>query len=79
MIALGTTVIRAVESAVVDGKVMAGTAFTTLKIDWQFRPQVITGIITGMQVPNESHIQILEAFSDKVYEAYHIAKLDGFF
>lgn len=78
VIALGTTVIRAVESAVVDGKAMAGTAFTTLKIDRQFRPQVITGIITGMHVPNESHIQILEAFSDRVYEAYHMAKLDGF-
>lgn len=78
VIALGTTVIRAVESAVLDGKVMAGNAFTTLKIDRQFRPKVISGIITGMHVPNESHIQILEAFSDRVYEAYHMAKIDGF-
>ncbi|RMH12322.1 MAG: hypothetical protein D6698_15350, partial [Gammaproteobacteria bacterium] len=78
VITLGTTVIRAVESAANNGKVEAGTAFTTLKIDRDFKPQIVSGILTGMHIPDESHMQIIEAFSCRVEEAYQMAKLDDF-
>jgi S-adenosylmethionine:tRNA ribosyltransferase-isomerase len=67
VIALGTTVVRALEgcAAALDGRVMAGRGETNLVIDRSFRPSVVTGILTGIHDPAQSHFRLLHAFADE--------------
>jgi S-adenosylmethionine:tRNA ribosyltransferase-isomerase len=67
VIAVGTTVVRALEgcAAALDGRVMAGRGQTDLVIDRSFRPSVVTGILTGIHDPTQSHFRLLHAFADE--------------
>jgi S-adenosylmethionine:tRNA ribosyltransferase-isomerase len=67
VIAVGTTVVRALEgcAASLDGRVMAGRGQTDLVIDRSFRPSVVTGILTGIHDPTQSHFRLLHAFADE--------------
>jgi S-adenosylmethionine:tRNA ribosyltransferase-isomerase len=58
VIAVGTTVVRALESAHEAG---AGTA--TLRLDAAYRPRVVDGLVSGLHVPGESHFELLSAFA----------------
>ncbi len=77
IIALGTTVVRAIESCALDneGKVIATNSLTDLKIQEDFEMQIVTGIISGMHIPEESHIQILTAFAspELIFDGYNEA------
>ena len=67
VIAVGTTVVRALEgcASALDGRVVAGRGETDLVIDRSFRPAVVTGILTGVHDPAQSHFRLLHAFADE--------------
>jgi S-adenosylmethionine:tRNA ribosyltransferase-isomerase len=57
VIAVGTTVVRALEA---DALGQRGVA--TLRIDASHRLRVVGGLISGLHVPGESHFELLQAF-----------------
>ncbi|MEH7159274.1 S-adenosylmethionine:tRNA ribosyltransferase-isomerase [Neobacillus drentensis] len=72
VIAVGTTVVRALESAARNG-VLAGT--TNLYIDSHFPLKIADGIITGLHEPQASHLDMLSAFVSEqhLFQAYNQA------
>jgi S-adenosylmethionine:tRNA ribosyltransferase-isomerase len=58
VIAIGTTVVRALESAH-----EAGAGVATLRLDAHYRPRVVDGLVSGLHVPGESHFELLSAFA----------------
>ena len=64
VVAVGTTVVRALEGAAEagHGRVTAGEGRTSLRIDRSFRPRVVDGVLTGIHPPGESHFDLLQAF-----------------
>jgi S-adenosylmethionine:tRNA ribosyltransferase-isomerase len=66
VIAVGTTVVRAIEGNVAThGALVAGTGETSLVLGPHHRLRVVDGIISGMHDPSESHYQLLRAFTDE--------------
>jgi S-adenosylmethionine:tRNA ribosyltransferase-isomerase len=63
VIAIGTTVVRALESAGASGRVEAGSGTATLRIDAQYKPRITSGLVSGLHVPGESHFELLSAFA----------------
>jgi S-adenosylmethionine:tRNA ribosyltransferase-isomerase len=64
VVAAGTTVVRALESAVAaDGTVQAAGGWTELVIGPDRAPAVVDGLITGWHEPGASHLQMLEAIA----------------
>jgi S-adenosylmethionine:tRNA ribosyltransferase-isomerase len=62
VVAVGTTVVRALESAVADdGTVEPGRGFTGLVVSPDRPPRVVDGLITGWHEPRASHLDLLEA------------------
>lgn len=61
--AVGTTVVRALESAARGGVLTAGEGRTDLRIDGSHRLQVVGGLLTGMHAAGESHRRLMEAFA----------------
>jgi S-adenosylmethionine:tRNA ribosyltransferase-isomerase len=66
VIAVGTSVVRALESAALrgNGRVLPGEAVSELRIDASYRPRVVCGLLTGIHSPQESHYDLLAAFVD---------------
>jgi S-adenosylmethionine:tRNA ribosyltransferase-isomerase len=66
VIAVGTTVVRALESATGDrGRVQAVSGWTTLRIRAGTRLRTVDGMITGLHEPEASHFDLLGAFLDE--------------
>jgi S-adenosylmethionine:tRNA ribosyltransferase-isomerase len=65
VIAMGTTVVRALESASATGHVVAGAGTATLKLDPAYRRRVVDGIVTGFHQEGSSHLRLLAAFAPK--------------
>jgi S-adenosylmethionine:tRNA ribosyltransferase-isomerase len=64
VVAVGTTVVRALESvAGTDGRVRGGADWTGLVITPGRRPRSVDGLITGWHEPEASHLQMLEAIA----------------
>lgn len=62
VVAVGTTVVRALESAVgPDGLVRAAGGWTDLVIGPEHPTSVVTGLISGLHEPAASHLLMLEA------------------
>jgi S-adenosylmethionine:tRNA ribosyltransferase-isomerase len=62
VIAVGTTVVRALESAAdADGIVSAAEGLTSLVVSPELGVRAIDGLITGWHEPESSHLQLLEA------------------
>jgi S-adenosylmethionine:tRNA ribosyltransferase-isomerase len=62
VIAVGTTVVRALESAVAeDGTVTAQQGWTSLVISPDRPLRAVDGLITGWHEPQASHLDLLEA------------------
>jgi S-adenosylmethionine:tRNA ribosyltransferase-isomerase len=76
VIAVGTTVVRALES-VADGtgKVRAMHGYTRLHITAMHKLKAVDGLLTGLHEPEASHLDLLSAFvqAEKIYEAYEEA------
>jgi S-adenosylmethionine:tRNA ribosyltransferase-isomerase len=77
IIAVGTTVVRALESAAAEsgGEVRACRRYTQLRIRADYRLQVVDGLLTGLHEPEASHLDLLAAFvpPEKIYAAYNEA------
>lgn len=79
VIAVGTTVVRALESATpLGGGERRGWA--QLYIDGGYRLQVADGILTGLHEPEASHLDMLSAFisADALRDAYEGAVTKGY-
>lgn len=66
VVAVGTSVVRALESAVgPDGRIVAGEGRTSLRIGKDTALRVVDAILTGMHEVGTSHFELLEAFADR--------------
>lgn len=64
VVAVGTTVVRALEGCVRGrGELVAGPGETDLVLGPGFEPRVVDGIVTGMHGPGESHFELLQVFA----------------
>jgi S-adenosylmethionine:tRNA ribosyltransferase-isomerase len=73
VIAVGTTVVRALESAANEnGSLTEVHGYTRLKIDHQHRLRSVDGLLTGLHEPEASHLDLLSAFlsPEKIHAAY---------
>ena len=67
IVAIGTTVVRALEHAASgDGVVHAGHGTATQRIGRGTRRRVVDAILTGVHEPGTSHYELLRAFADDV-------------
>ena len=76
IIAVGTTVVRALESAASEnGSVTEAHGYTRLKIDHQHRLRSVNGLLTGLHEPEASHLDLLSAFvpAEQIHAAYREA------
>lgn len=75
VVAVGTTVVRALESATVNGVVQPISGFTDLVVKPDRPLQSVTGMITGWHEPDASHLAILEALvgTELIHHAYQEA------
>ena len=81
IVAVGTTVVRALEStAQADGVVRATHGYTGLLITPDYRLQVANGILTGLHEPAASHLGLLSAFISPalLHQAYLVALRFGY-
>lgn len=81
VIAVGTTVVRALETvADINGNVHAGEGWTCLIVTPQRGLRAVTALLTGMHEPDASHLAILEALAGlpHVKIAYNEALQHGY-
>jgi S-adenosylmethionine:tRNA ribosyltransferase-isomerase len=64
VIAVGTTVVRALESAVAGGEAVAASGWTDLIVTPERGVAVVDGLLTGFHEPEASHLDLLRAFAD---------------
>lgn len=71
VVAVGTTVVRALESSALehDGELAAADGEATLLIGPGFRPRVVDAILSGMHPPGTSHFALLGAFASSPFLA----------
>lgn len=70
VIAVGTTVVRALETvASPDGRVRAGAGWTSLVISRERGVRAVDGILTGLHEPRASHLAMLEAIAGRQHLA----------
>lgn len=81
VIAVGTTVVRALES-VADGagRVRAGHGYTRLRITAGHTLRVVEGLLSGLHEPEASHLDLLTAFlpAEQIRGAYEEAVRRGY-
>jgi S-adenosylmethionine:tRNA ribosyltransferase-isomerase len=65
VVAVGTTVVRALEGAWREGSLRAGAATIDLRIGPGFAPRAASGLLTGLHEPGESHFALLQAFAPR--------------
>ena len=76
VVAIGTTVARALESAVADdGRVAAGAGETTLFIAPGYRFKVVDALVTNFHLPESSLLAMVAAFAghERILDAYAAA------
>ncbi len=81
VVAVGTTVTRALESAAgPDGSVRAAGGWTDLLLGPDRPARVVTGLVTGLHEPEASHLLLLEAVAGRrlVRDAYEEAVREGY-
>jgi S-adenosylmethionine:tRNA ribosyltransferase-isomerase len=67
VVAIGTTVARALESAASpDGGVHAGDGIASGRLTRETPLRVVNAILTGVHHPGESHFELLRAFADDI-------------
>jgi S-adenosylmethionine:tRNA ribosyltransferase-isomerase len=74
VVAAGTTVVRALESAWSGGRVRAGAGVARLRLDAAHALRAVDALLTGMHEPGSSHFALLTAFAPaEVLERAHAA------
>ncbi len=79
VVAVGTTVVRALESALApSGEVIASAGWTDLVVTPARGMRTVDALLTGFHEPRASHLAMLEAFAGRAHlEAAYRAALDG--
>ena len=79
-VALGTTVLRAIESAWDGNQLRTGHGLTNLKITPGYRIQTVNALITGMHEVGTSHMNILDSICpiDHIRTGYSEAEQRGY-
>lgn len=79
VIAVGTTVVRALESAASASDLVAGSGVATQRIDATYPLRVVDGLVSGLHVPGESHFDLLSAFAPpaRLARALELAASEG--
>ncbi|MBD2776180.1 S-adenosylmethionine:tRNA ribosyltransferase-isomerase [Iningainema sp. BLCCT55] len=81
VIAVGTTVVRALESvADATGKVQPQHGYTKLRITAEHKLKTLDGLLTGLHEPEASHLDLLTAFlpAEQICSAYSDAVQRGY-
>jgi S-adenosylmethionine:tRNA ribosyltransferase-isomerase len=81
VIAVGTTVTRALESAVdAKGEAVAKRGWTDLVLGPDRPARVVHGVISGLHAPEATHLALLEAVVgvDAVHRSYEHARAEGY-
>lgn len=81
VIAVGTTVVRALESVVDDsGTIHPGSGITDVIVSPESGVRSADGLVTGWHEPRSSHLRLLEAFIAKsqLEDVYHEARVNGY-
>ena len=81
MIAVGTTVVRALESSIDrGGDVIASRGWTDVVITPDRGVKVVDGLLTGFHEPRASHLQMLEVIAGRehIESAYREALRHGY-
>jgi S-adenosylmethionine:tRNA ribosyltransferase-isomerase len=80
VIAVGTSVVRALESAAAGGELRAARGDTDLVLGPGYRPRVVDGLLTGLHEPTGSHFALLQAFASRAQleRAYAHAEATGY-
>ncbi len=80
VIAIGTTVVRALESTVANGVVGPGAGWTDRVVTCDDPPQVVDGLLTGWHEPEASHLDMLEAIAGRelLARSYDVAREHGY-
>jgi len=81
VIAVGTTVVRALESAVHDdGRVRPLDGWTDLVVTPERGVRVVDGLLTGWHEPEASHLMMLEAIAGRavVERSYEASLAEGY-
>ena len=78
VIAIGTTVVRALEAAAEHG-LQAGSGVATLRLDARHAPRIVDGLVSGLHAPGESHFDLLSAFAprERLSRAIGVAIAEG--
>jgi S-adenosylmethionine:tRNA ribosyltransferase-isomerase len=81
VIAVGTTVVRALESSMQDRALITSRGWTDLVIDERHRMQAVDALLTGFHSGTATHQAILRAFVDPplLAEAYDVAAEHGYY
>ncbi|MEO8898760.1 MAG: S-adenosylmethionine:tRNA ribosyltransferase-isomerase [Candidatus Dormibacter sp.] len=79
IVAVGTSVVRAIESAATgSGEVRAARGWTDLVLGPQRRARVVNGLVTGLHEPQASHLLLLDAVAgDALVDAAYGAAVKG--
>jgi S-adenosylmethionine:tRNA ribosyltransferase-isomerase len=78
VIAVGTTVVRALEHAVSgDGAIHAGAAIATQRLGAATTLRVVDAIVSGTHDPGTSHYELLRAFADDLTLRQAASELDA--
>jgi S-adenosylmethionine:tRNA ribosyltransferase-isomerase len=78
VVAVGTTVVRALESAVSGGDATAASGWTDLIVTPERGVSVVDGLLTGFHEPEASHLDLLRAFAgDALLQRAYGHALDG--
>jgi S-adenosylmethionine:tRNA ribosyltransferase-isomerase len=79
VVAVGTTVVRALESAVAGDRVVPTAGWTSLVLEPSRPARVVDGLLTGLHEPEASHLQLLAAVAGRalVDRAYVDISLPG--
>ncbi len=78
IVAIGTTVVRALEAAAAEGGVASGPGVATGRIGPDTTIRVVDTVLSGMHEPGESHFELLRAFApDRTLRSAHRAATEA--
>ena len=80
MIAVGTTSVRTLESAAVDGRLVAQKGDTQIFIRPGYQYQMVDALITNFHLPGSTLVMLVSALYDRehILEAYRAAVEDKY-
>lgn len=77
IVAIGTTVVRALEHAACEGVIQPGDGLATQRVGIQTRLRVVDVILSGTHEPGTSHYELLRAFAGDVTLRQATGELDS--